>query len=107
MELKDNQKKAIYYSRYIPALKEEADGGRSDYLSMYASSDGETYDESVDSMSVDYIETSANFRIKLYEEMFELAMSGGEADVSDELSSFIKRVRANASEKFLKEFPHE
>lgn len=106
MEFKNKEEKVVYYSRYIPALMNQAEFGGEHYLSMYASSDGETYDDSADPTGENF-GTSDDFKIKLYGELVDLAKSGGEAEISEELSSLIKRIRDSAPEEFLKEFPNE
>jgi hypothetical protein len=103
--------KAAYYSRYISALMGVASeaGDIKPSLVMYASSDGKTYDSSIDAHSDEYLVTSDEFQIKILEELVVWAKSGemGEANLSEELSSFIERVRAAASDSFLEEFPDE
>lgn len=110
MDFKDEEQAVVYYSRYIPALMGVAAeaGDIKPSLVMYASSDGETYDPSVDAHSDEYYTTSDDFRLKVLNELLEWAESEDKEafDKSEELSSFIERVRGIASEKFLEEFPN-
>jgi len=104
-------KKVAYYSRYIPALLGVADkaGDIQPSLVMYASSDGKTYDSSVDAHSSEYFVTSDDFMMKILDELVSWSKSEDieNPDPSEELASFIKRVRAVASDKFLEEFPDD
>jgi hypothetical protein len=104
-------KRVAYYSRYIPSLMGVAAeaGDVKPSLVMYASSDGETYDKSVDAHSDEYYVSSDKFKIKILNELVEWAESKemDEAKLSNELSSFIERVRGIASNKFLEEFPDD
>jgi hypothetical protein len=111
MNFKNEEEKVVYYSRYIPALMGVASeaGDVKPSLVVYASSDGETYNSSVDAHSSEYFVTSDDFMLKITEELVAWAKSEDKEafEKSEELSSFVERVRAIASERFLEEFPHE
>ena len=112
MEFKDEYEKIAYYSKYISGLMAIAGevGDRKPSLVMYASSDGETYDPSVeDPYSDEYFVTSDDFAIKITDELVEWAKSGemDKAKLSEELKLFIERVRSSAPEEWLESYPNE